>query len=261
MAASTRDNTSPVTEEQVALLRTLLLGELAAGVVHDVNNPLGAVIALVQVMKRDAVLAAEDRELIEEIETAAQRCQRIIESVLVFARGPRGEARDHVEVASVIRDALHVARGFMRSGRVDEDIVIDDALCVLAGAPAGAVAALVHVLVSLLHQAVDVVQGTGAPSGAVRVRAVQHDAHTAIDVVTVVRGSTRLAEPRAKLAISARNALLHLPSSLRVAQHLAGTLGGDLQVVPVTVHDLESGIAQHVRIVLPVAASAGLPAP
>jgi signal transduction histidine kinase len=74
-------------EHQEQLVRTEKLvgiGRLAAGVAHEINNPLGVILGYVRVMKRSASEAvAVDLGVIEQ---EAVRCQQIVEGLLDLSR-------------------------------------------------------------------------------------------------------------------------------------------------------------------------------
>ena len=105
-----------VTEER-ALARRMLetekmiaIGNLAGGVAHEINNPLGGILAFSQLMKRDEGRSKGDLEALELIEESALRCMRIVDSLLKFSRRSRVEDRRPFELTRCVEDA---ARLFM----------------------------------------------------------------------------------------------------------------------------------------------------
>ncbi|MGC4120507.1 MAG: response regulator [Myxococcales bacterium] len=62
------------------------VGMLAGGVAHEINNPLGAVLAFTQLMLREPGRNEDDLETLRDIEHATLRCKRIVESLLRFSR-------------------------------------------------------------------------------------------------------------------------------------------------------------------------------
>ena len=61
------------------------VGQLAAGVAHEINNPLSAIIANAQLLIRD-LPDADIQELLKLIETAGLRASQVVRNLLDFAR-------------------------------------------------------------------------------------------------------------------------------------------------------------------------------
>lgn len=100
-----------VTDER-ALTRRLIesekmiaIGNLAGGVAHEINNPLGGILAFSQLMKRDAGRTEQDLEALDLIEESAMRCKRIVESLLKFSRRPKLEDRRSFSLNKCVEDA------------------------------------------------------------------------------------------------------------------------------------------------------------
>jgi two-component system NtrC family sensor kinase len=81
------------------------LGQLAAGVAHELNNPITAVIANTQLLQRELDPGHVDMESVELIEQAGKRAQRVVRELLDFARQEAEEFRI-VDVNHTIQQAL-----------------------------------------------------------------------------------------------------------------------------------------------------------
>jgi two-component system NtrC family sensor kinase len=94
------------------------VGQLAGGVAHEINNPLGGILAFAQLMSRDANRTPEDMENLRLIGDAAVRAKRIVESLLHFSRRP-SEEKGPVELAKLADDALFLLQSQLKVGRVE----------------------------------------------------------------------------------------------------------------------------------------------
>src|SRR5262249_37806212 len=96
--------------------RLAALGQLAAGVAHEVRNPLAAVILLVETGRRDPAAGGLTDEDLDLIEQELHRIERSLRGFLDYARPPRPQPRA-CALADVVRDAVPLTRGRPRGGR------------------------------------------------------------------------------------------------------------------------------------------------
>jgi signal transduction histidine kinase len=87
-------------EEMHKSERLAMIGRLAAGVAHEINNPLGGIMLFSNLLLRKAPAAGTERENLERICSEAKRCQKIVQGLLDFARHrePKAEPVDIHEV-------------------------------------------------------------------------------------------------------------------------------------------------------------------
>ncbi|HLL03605.1 MAG TPA: ATP-binding protein [Myxococcaceae bacterium] len=92
------------------------IGRLAAGVAHEINNPLGVILGYVRLLQRKAEGSlAEDLKVVEE---EAVRCQQIVEGLLDLSR-PGRVAVERVGLREVCEEVVARLKEAARLGSVD----------------------------------------------------------------------------------------------------------------------------------------------
>ena len=102
---SLADNVRSLDETNLALVearaqvvraaRLASTGTLASGIAHELGNPLGALMAYVDVARSRAEAGGGDTELLDSVREEAVRIDRIIRSLLDFARSKEGATAPH----------------------------------------------------------------------------------------------------------------------------------------------------------------------
>ncbi len=65
------------------------IGQMAAGIAHELNTPLGIILGYTQLLEEDLEGQGEVYEMLKKIESQAQLCKRIVKGLLKFAREER----------------------------------------------------------------------------------------------------------------------------------------------------------------------------
>jgi two-component system NtrC family sensor kinase len=130
------------------------LGQLAGGVAHEINNPLGGILAFAQIMSQDE-RSPDDQESLRLISDAAMRAKRIVESLLRFSRVPKEHERGSVDLCKVVEDALLILQSNLRDGKLTVVRELDGARTI------GNANQLQQVVVNLVVNASQAVAGKG----------------------------------------------------------------------------------------------------
>lgn len=86
------------------------IGILSGSVAHEINNPLGGIIAYTQILLSEVDKNSALHADFKEIEIAALRSKNIVESLLNFSRVSRKEDRAVINLAAVLEKAISLVR-------------------------------------------------------------------------------------------------------------------------------------------------------
>lgn len=92
-------------EDSLRTAQLAAIGELAAGVAHEVNNPITGIINYAQLLLDDSVKNSLQEELLERIVNEGERIASIIKKLLSFAREGEDEY-EPIEMVQVVQDSL-----------------------------------------------------------------------------------------------------------------------------------------------------------
>ena len=68
--------------------RLASIGEMAAGIAHEIKNPLAGIAGVIQVLKKDEALDLQKRTVLEEVLSQVGRMDKAVRNLLSFARPP-----------------------------------------------------------------------------------------------------------------------------------------------------------------------------
>ena len=99
------------------------VGEFVAGVAHELNNPLTAVMGFSEMLK-DADVDVKYRRYLDMLHKASQRCQKIVQSLLSFSRRHKPE-RKPVCLNKLVEDVMDIMGYQLRTGNIEVVLHLD----------------------------------------------------------------------------------------------------------------------------------------
>ncbi len=99
------------------------IGEFVAGVAHELNNPLTSVMGFAELLQQTD-LPEQNRRYLDVIFKSAKRCQKIVQSLLSFARRHAPE-RKVVSLNEIVESAVEILQYQMRTSNIEVEQELD----------------------------------------------------------------------------------------------------------------------------------------
>lgn len=122
------ERTRQLKDTQVQMLQSAKMaavGQLSAGVAHEINNPLEGILGYTQLIMNklekpdfNSHEISKCKEYLKHVEDEAHRCSKIVEGLLTFSRKSTDEFRP-LDIKSVIENTLSILRRQLEISRVN----------------------------------------------------------------------------------------------------------------------------------------------
>jgi two-component system NtrC family sensor kinase len=132
------------------------LGRMAAGVAHEINNPLTGVVTFAHLLKKRFPPDSPEAEDINVIIEQAERCSKIIKNLLTFARATPSE-KGKVNINEVLNRTIFMVRNQEKFFHIKFNVHLEDAQFIIVGDPSQ----FQQIFLNMFINAADAMNGRG----------------------------------------------------------------------------------------------------
>ena len=100
--------------------RLAVVGELAAGMAHEIKNPLAGIKVSMEVLSQELELEQEDREIFLSVINEVDRINALLNGLLSYARPPK-PATVAFDVHEILDETIKAARYSLKTSSLDSD--------------------------------------------------------------------------------------------------------------------------------------------
>ena len=157
-------------EAQMAQTERLAsLGTLAAGVAHEINNPLGIMLGFTELLLDRVPPESKEHEVLKTMERQGLNAKRIVENLMTFARQP-AKREDFTDLNDDITNVLELVRNNLLTKKVDLEVRLAKGIPRVRG-DAGE---LQQVFINLINNAAAAMPGGGKLTVVTKVNPYSH---------------------------------------------------------------------------------------
>jgi two-component system sensor histidine kinase PilS (NtrC family) len=107
--------------------RLAAVGEMAAGIAHEIRNPLASMSGSIQVLRQELPLSGDQAQLMDIVLKESERLNNTIRSFLAYAR-PQRSAMSTIDIRTVVQDAAALLRNsgdVCQEHQIEVDVPVD----------------------------------------------------------------------------------------------------------------------------------------
>lgn len=158
------ERTAALDEAQAQLIQTekmSAIGQLAAGVAHELNNPLGGILgyaqfALEKMKKAQPDMVAEKQKqsfirYLTDIETQAHRCKNIVQNLLRFSRSSRTTEFEQIDVNQILKDTVTFVEHQLHMSQIELSLDLNEDLPQIQGNAGQLQQVLTNLIINAMH--------------------------------------------------------------------------------------------------------------
>ena len=227
LQAEVEARTRELREAQAQLVeaqKLAAIGQLGAGVAHEINNPLTGILGNAQLLLESSKLGDASRETLERIEALARRCRDITQNLLRFSEQRAEADLQDSDLNKVVQDAIGLVESQVTGAGIGLELDLARP-APRARADAGQIAQVVLNLVQNARTAC-----LERPGAAIRIRTRQQAGKAEISVEDDGKGISpenlpRIFEPFFTTKDQWSNVGLGLSVSYRIVEEHGGHIG------------------------------------
>jgi signal transduction histidine kinase len=143
-------------EELIRSEKLASIGRFAAGVAHEVGNPLGAILGYTSILEKEGIHREEAQDYLKRIEKEIERINRILRELLDFSKPTKFEIRD-IEVNTVLKNTLSLLSHQKTFKNIETQLALEPDLSMIKGDESQ----LSQVFINILLNAIDAMPNGG----------------------------------------------------------------------------------------------------
>jgi two-component system NtrC family sensor kinase len=145
-----------IEDRMINMEKLASIGTLAAGVAHEINNPIAVILGFSEHLREQTESLPEIHETLQIIEEEGLRCKKIVENLLTFARSPE-TTETSAEVTAILEKTLVVVKNTL----LTKKIILESDLAPHLPRVKGDPRELQQVFINLINNAMDAMKGGG----------------------------------------------------------------------------------------------------
>jgi two-component system NtrC family sensor kinase len=243
LKAEVEARTRELKEAQAQLLeaqKLAAIGQLGAGVAHEINNPLSGVLGHAQLLLGSKRPEDPDYPILERVEQLAKRCRDITQNLLRFSQQRAAPDFQSIDLNQVVRDTLSLLEGQVRESGIELRVTLAEPLPAVKGDPGH----LGQVLLNLVINARTACSGRPSPMISIATRV--EEGHVSLEVKDTGKGIAAEVLPRIfEPFFTTKDVWSNVGLGLSVSYRIVSEHGGRIRV------DSRLGEGSSFAVVLP----------
>jgi hypothetical protein len=144
-------------EELIRTEKLASIGRFAAGVAHEVGNPLGAILGYTSILEKEGIDREESKDYLKRIEKEIERINRIVRELLDFSRPSKFEVRE-IEINKVIENTISLLSYQKNFKNIETQLKLQPDLTMIKGDESQ----LSQVFINIILNAIDAMPNGGS---------------------------------------------------------------------------------------------------